>query len=65
MMTYLYRASIWEVYHHFSGLSFRAEVSFWQPLKTVISCDLFIIIIIIILIINFLIMYLQFTDPPA
>ena len=31
-----------------------AEVSFWQLLKTVVSCDLFIIIItIIIFIINF------------
>ena len=46
MNTYLYRASF-EVYHHFSGLSFRAEVNFWLPLKTVASCDLFIIIIII------------------
>ena len=39
--------------HHRSGLSSIAEVSFWRPLKTVISCDLFIIIIIIIFIINF------------
>ena len=31
-----------EVYHHFSGLSFKAEVSFWRPLKTVVSCNLFI-----------------------
>ena len=28
------------------------EVSFWRPLKTVISCDLFIIITIIIIILN-------------
>ena len=42
-----------EVYHHFSGLSFLAKVSFWRPLKTFISCDLFIIIIIIIIFINF------------
>ena len=40
-----------EVYHHFSGLSFIEEVYFWRPLKTVISCSLFIIIIIIITII--------------
>ena len=52
MKTYLYRASKFEVYHHFSGLSFITEVSFWRPLKTIISCDLFIKIIIII-IINF------------
>ena len=32
-----------EVYHHFSGLSFIAEVNFWCPLKKVVSCDLFII----------------------
>ena len=37
-----------EVYHHFSDLSFIAEVNFWRPLKTVVSCDFFIIIIIII-----------------
>ena len=36
-------ACIFEVYHHFSGLSFIAEVNFWRPLKTVVSCDLFII----------------------
>ena len=38
-----------EVYHHFSALSFIAEVNFWCPPKTVVSCDLFIIIIIIII----------------
>ena len=38
-----------EVYHHFSGLSFIAEVNFWRPPKTVVSCDLFINIIIIII----------------
>ena len=37
-----------EVYRHFSGLSFKAEVNFWHPTKTVVSCDFFIIIIIII-----------------
>ena len=30
-----------EVYHHFSGLSFIVEVNFWHPLITVVSCDLF------------------------
>ena len=39
--------ALFEVYHHFSGLSFVAEVNFWRPLKTVVSCNLFIIIIII------------------
>ena len=53
MKTYLYRSSKFEVNHHFTGLSFIAEVNFWHPLKTVISCVLFIIIIIIIFIINF------------
>ena len=47
MKTYLYRASNL-VYHHFSDLIFLAEVNFWRTLKTVVSCDLFIIIIIII-----------------
>ena len=37
-----------EVYHHFSGLSFIAEVNFWSPPKTIVSCDIFIIIINII-----------------
>ena len=32
-----------EVYHHFCGLSFIAEVNFWCPRKKVVSCDLFII----------------------
>ena len=36
-----------KVYHHFSGLSFIAEVNFWRLTKTVVSCELFIIIIII------------------
>ena len=39
-----------EVYRHFSGLFFIAEVNFWCPPKTVNSCDLFILIIIIIII---------------
>ena len=42
MKTYLYRASNLKVYYHFSGLTFIAEVNFWRPLKTVVSCDLFI-----------------------
>ena len=33
MKTYLNRASQFEVYHHFSGLSFIAEVNFWRPAK--------------------------------
>ena len=41
MKTYLYRK--FEVCHHFSGLYFIAEVNFWRPPKTVVSCDLFII----------------------
>ena len=45
MKTYLYRASNLTSHHHFSGLSFIAEVNFWRPLKTVVSCDLFINII--------------------
>ena len=55
MKTYRYRVSNFEVYHHFFGLSFIAEVNFWCPPKTVVSCDLFIIIIItiIFIIINF------------
>ena len=28
-----------EVYYHFSGLNFIAEVNFWHPRKTVISCS--------------------------
>ena len=42
MKTYLYRASN---LNHFSGLSFVAEVNFWRLIKTIISCNLFIIII--------------------
>ena len=37
MKTYLYE---FEVYHHFSGLCFVAEVNFWRPPKTVNSCNL-------------------------
>ena len=33
-----------KVYHHFSGISFIAEVNFWGPLKTIVSCNVFIII---------------------
>ena len=51
MKIYQYRASnlkstiIWPPFHSGSH--------FWHPLKTVVSCDLFIIITIIIFIINF------------
>ena len=53
-----------EVYYHFSGLCFIAEVNFWRPPKTVVSCDLFIIkIIIIIIIIHFFIrVFSEFTE---
>ena len=37
-----------EVSHHFSGLSFIAEVNFWHPPKKNVSCDKFIMIIIVI-----------------
>ena len=52
-----------EVYHHFSGLWFIAEVNYWHPPKTIVSCDLFIIkIIIIIIIIHFFIrVFSEFT----
>ena len=50
MKTYLYRASNLK-----STVSFITEVNLWHPLKTVASCDLFIIIIIIIIIIIFII----------
>ena len=51
MKTYLYRASNLK-----SAITFLVSVSlwkvrFWPLLKTVVSCDLFIIIIIIIIII--------------
>ena len=42
-MTYLYRASNLKSTNHFLGVSFMAEVNFWRLLKTVVSCDLFII----------------------
>ena len=32
-------------------MCFMAEVSFWRPLKSVVSCNLFIIIILIIIIV--------------
>ena len=44
LWTYLYRASHLKSIIDFSGFSFMVEVSFWQLLKTVVSCDLFIII---------------------
>ena len=40
--TYLYRASNMKCTITFSGLSFIAEVNIWRPLKTVVSCDLFV-----------------------
>ena len=51
MKTYLYRAPNLKVHHHFSGLSFMMEFNSRHPLKTIVSCDLFIIIIIIIILI--------------
>ena len=45
MNIYLYRASNLKYNHHYSGLSFIAKVNLWLPLKTIISCDLFINII--------------------
>ena len=41
MKSYLYRAS--NLKFTISGLCFIAEVDFWRPPKSVISCDLFII----------------------
>ena len=41
MKTYLYRASNLKSTITFLA-SVMAEVNFWRPLKTVISCDLFI-----------------------
>ena len=41
MKTYLHRAS--NLKSTISGLCFIAEVYFWHPPKTVISCDLFIL----------------------
>ena len=51
-----------EVYHQFSGLCFIAEVNFWRPPKTVVSCDLFIIIIIIIFINFFRLVFSECTE---
>ena len=59
MMSYLIEHQIFKVYHHFSGLSFIAEINFWRPLKTIVSCDLFIIIIIIIIIIYIIINFFR------
>ena len=47
MKTYQYRASNLKSTITFLALVSIVEVHFWCPLKTVISCDLFIIIIII------------------
>ena len=46
MKTYLYSASNLKSTITFFKLSLIAEVNFWCPPKTVVSCDLFIIIII-------------------
>ena len=43
MKTHLYRASNFEVNHHFFGLSFMTEINFWRTQKPVVSCDKFII----------------------
>ena len=50
MNSYMYSVSNFEVYHHFSGLSFIAEVNFWHPPKTFDSYDVFILIIFVIII---------------
>ena len=47
MRTYIIK---FEVYYHFSGISFISEVNFWRPPITVDSFDLFILIIMIIII---------------
>ena len=39
MKTYLYRASTLKSTITFSGFSFIAEVNFWRPPKTVVSCE--------------------------
>ena len=54
-----------EVYHHFSGLCFIAEVNFWRPPKIVISCNLFIIIIIIIIQHFFIQVFSEYTETIA
>ena len=54
MKTYLYRAS---------NFSVIAEVNFWRPPKTVVSCDKFIIIIIII--IFFRRVFSEYTEANA
>ena len=51
MKTYLYRASNLKSTITFLASVVMAEDTYWRPLKTVVSCDLFIIIIIIIFII--------------
>ena len=38
-------------------MRFMAEVSFWRPLKSVVSCNLFIIIILIIIIVIIIIFF--------
>ena len=41
MKTYLYRASNLKSTITFLAFCFIAEVNFWHPPKTVVSCDLF------------------------
>ena len=64
MKTYLYSFKF-QVYLHFSGLSFIAEVNFWRPPKPIDSCDLFIPIIIIIIIIFFRQVFSECTETIA
>ena len=64
MKTYLYRTSNLKSTITFFCFSFIVEVSFWRPLKTVVSCDLFIIIIIIF-IIFFRWVFSEYTEANA
>ena len=52
MKTYLYRSSNLKSTITFLA-SVSSEVNYWCPPQTVVSCDLFIILIIAIIIINF------------
>ena len=55
MNTYLYRASNLKS-------TIMVEVNFWRPLKTIVSCDLFIIIFII----NFFrLVFSEYTEANA
>ena len=48
-----------------SGLSFMAEDDFWCLLKTIISCDLFNIIIIVIIVFIIIINFSECTEVIA